>query len=238
MGTPEHPFEDSTTTTYDPSSVPPNSVIVYTAIAGEPEVTSDADGNITSFKYNDSVTLNNSNMDTGIVVFDGKGFEMNMVFKMKTSENTGNAIFAAIQHENGNKYSGFDFTVYTSVNLFIYAGTNSNLNQNTGVFGSQVNGSRPFKISTSNSTQLTTYTMKFRYLPGNYSTNTNNYGQIYVELSPIVTGQYNATSPFTKNSSYIPASLDNATFTLGGNGFTANQNMVNFQVISFSITKI
>ena len=80
--------------------------------------------------------------------------------------------------------------------------------------------------------------MKFRYLPGNYSTNTNQYGQVYVELSPIVSGTYNATSPYTKNSTVIPSSLSDATFTLGGNGFTNNQNMVNFEVISFEVHKI
>jgi hypothetical protein len=75
-------------------------------------------------------------------------------------------------------------------------------------------------------------------LQGNYSTNTNNYGQVYVELSPIVSGSTNATSPYTKNSSYIPSSLNSATFTIGGNGYTTNQNMTNFEVVSFSINKI
>ena len=237
MGTPTNPYEDTTTTVYNPADVPANSTIIYTEVPGEPQVTTNSDGNITSFEYNEPVTLNSA-VDTGIVVFDGKGFELDMVFNVQTNQNTGNAIFAAMQHESGTKYSGLNFTVYTAYNLFIYAGNNSNLNTNTGVFGSQVNGSRPFKVSNANAAKVTTFTMKFRYLPGNYSTNTNQYGQVYVELSPIVSGSTNATSPYTKNSSVIPASLNSATFTIGGNGYTTNQNMTNFEVVSFSVSKI
>lgn len=186
-------------------------------------------------------TLNNSNIDTGMIVFDGKGFEMNLVFKCKCTENAGRAIFAAMENASGKKYSGFNFTIYrapSTSDWYVYAGTNSTLNTSTGVFGSQVNGSYPFRISETNSKKVTQYTMLFRYLPANYGGNTSNYGQIYIELSPITTGQYYATSPYTKVSTVIPALLNNATFTLGGNGFTTQQNMINFEVISFNVQKI
>ena len=239
----------STTINYDSEGTATTGSTSNTDVNGNvntQEVEYDSNGNTTVTGYTIDTTdntsggeiLNNTNIDTGLIVFDGKGFEMNMVFKLKSSENTGNAIFAAMQHTTGKKYSGFNLTVYKSVDWFIYAGSNSNLNESTGVFGSQVNGSRPFKISTANSTKTTQYTIKVRYLPANYGTNTINAGQIYVELSPIQTGSNYATSPYTKNSTYIPASLDSATFTLGGNGYTTAQNIVNFEVISFEIHKI
>ena len=204
--------------------------------SGQPVVTGytiDTTGN-----QNGGEVINNTNINTGLIVFDGKGFEMNMTFKVKSSENGANTIFAAMKHNNGKKYSGFNFTIYNAQIWYIYAGNKSNLSESTGGFGSQVNSSYPFRISSSNSTTMQTYTMKFRYLPANYGTNTEDNGQIYVELSPIETGSNMATSPYTKNSSYIPESLEGATFTLGGNGYTSKQNMINFEVISFEIHKI
>lgn len=84
MGTPENPHEDNTTQTYDPDNVPANSTILYTAVEGEPQVTTDEDGNITSFEFTNTGTdgiSTGSGIDTGILAFDGGGFEVTLKAK-------------------------------------------------------------------------------------------------------------------------------------------------------------
>ncbi len=89
MGTPEHPHEDNTTQTYDPDNVPANSTILYTAVEGEPQVTTDEDGNITSFEYTDTgsgISVPTNGVDTGILAFDGNDFVVTLTAKFKRSD--------------------------------------------------------------------------------------------------------------------------------------------------------
>ena len=81
-GTWDNPIEDNTTTTYDPNNIPANSTIIYEAISGQPQVTTDASGNITRFEYMDTSASNplalNSGFDTGVLVFNNTGFTISL----------------------------------------------------------------------------------------------------------------------------------------------------------------
>ena len=79
MGTPDTPYRDEETTTYNPSDIPANSTIRYVAVSGEPQVTTDSAGKITSFEYknpgDNGISVSNG-VDTGMLAFDGNNFEL------------------------------------------------------------------------------------------------------------------------------------------------------------------
>jgi hypothetical protein len=66
-------------------------------------------------------------LDTGMIVFDGKAFTMHLKFIVKTSENTGNFVFAALKSLGGNRFSGFEMLVYRSTTFNFYAAKNSKI---------------------------------------------------------------------------------------------------------------
>ena len=239
-GTWEAPVEDNTVLVYDPSNVPEGTT-VYNEAPGKPKATADANGHVTEFAYTDpdGITLNNSTVDTGMIVFDGQGFEMDLVFKAKLGENTGNNIWGAIQHL-GTKYAGFNMSVRSNTFVWISGSRNGSLYAASGAVGSSLHSSSSgFRVyGTYNS--VTEYTVHFVYLPPNYGTNTNNYSSVVVSFSPTSSGT-GITSPYTVPKSYdtyIPTSLSDATFTLGGNGINTSYDMINFQVESFHVRKI
>ena len=181
-----------------------------------------------------------ASLDTGLIVFDGQGFEMSLVFKCNMSENVGNNIFGAIQKVN-NKYAGFNLAIPSNSKVNMYAGKNSSL-YSSGAVGSNIHsGSQYWSISSANNTKVTEYTLTMTYLPKNYGTNTNTkYGWVSVSLTPVQTSgnQYYQQNPLEKTSASIPEDLAEATFTLGGNGINNSYDMVGFEVVSFSIHKI
>lgn len=80
-GTPTDPYIDSTTTVanFDPGNQTPGTSVVYEAIDGQPQVTTDSNGNVTSFAYTDTsgVSMDDGAIDTHYVPFDGtKDFEI------------------------------------------------------------------------------------------------------------------------------------------------------------------
>ena len=247
----------STTINYDANNNPTTGSTATTDTSGNvntQEVAYDQNGNSSVSGYTIDTSgntngtgevLNNSNVDTGMIVFDGKGFEMDLVFKAKLGENLTNNIFGAIQkgvNGNNNKYAGFNMTVRSSTYVHVTGGKNSNMYQNTGSIGATLHSSQTgFRISSTYNT-VTTYTIKFIYMPANYGTNTYNYPLVKVFFSPLSSGT-GLTSPWecgkSNANTYVPTSLDNATFTLGGNGINGDTyNMINFEVISFSVKKI
>ena len=242
-GTWDNPVEDNITTIYNPNNVPEGTTL-YTAIAGEPKVTADSNGNVTAFEYtntNGGITINNSNVDTGMIVFDGRGFEMDLVFEAKLGENLGNNVWGAIQSLPSGKYAGFNMSIRSNTFLWISASKSGSLYATSGAIGSSLHpSSSGFRIASTYNT-TTRYTINFVYLPANYGTNTNSYASVIITISPLSSGT-GLSSPYTVPQSYannyVPSSLDNAKFVLGGNGLNSNYNMVNFKVISFNVHKI
>ena len=113
------PVEDTTTTTYDPDNVPANSTIVYTAIDGAPQVSTDANGKITSFEFtnisssNPVTVTSNNNIETGFIPFDGSSnWELTMRYKWKWSDNVGtkatiSTVLSCMDWSSGSLGSGF-----------------------------------------------------------------------------------------------------------------------------------
>lgn len=194
----------------------------------------------TSGNPNGGETITTS-IDTGMVVFDGKGFEMNLVFKAKLGSDLTNNIWAAVQRgTQQKKYSGFNMTVKSNTYVTLSGGENKSYYSNSGQLGNTLHGGTTgFRIS-STYNKVETYTVKFTYLPANYGANNNSYPIVICEFSPLSSGA-GLSSPYTSTSSYasrIPTSLDSATFTLGGNGIDSGYNMTTMEVISFSVHKI
>lgn len=194
----------------------------------------------TSGNPNGGETITNS-IDTGMVVFDGKGFEMNLVFKAKLGSDLTNNIWAAVQRgSQQGRYSGFNMTVKSNTFVTLSGGENKSYYPNSGQLGNPLHGGTTgFRIS-STYNKVETYTVKFTYLPANYGANNNSYPIVICEFSPLSSGA-GLSSPYTSTSSYasrIPTSLDSATFTLGGNGIDTTYNMTTMEVISFSVHKI
>lgn len=126
QGTPESPYHDDSTQTYDPNDVPANSTIVYTAVDGAPQVSTDEAGKITSFEYTDASSANpititsNSTVETGFIPFDGTSdWELNMRYKWKWADNVGNRStlsvpLSCMDWDNGTLVSGFGIRHYAS----------------------------------------------------------------------------------------------------------------------------
>ena len=92
-GTPDDPYIDDTTTNYDPSTQTPNTTVLYEAISGQPQVTVDNNGNVTSFEFTDTtgVSIDDAAIDTGYIPFDGsKQFEIYIKAQFPPSLNNNN----------------------------------------------------------------------------------------------------------------------------------------------------
>jgi len=239
----------STTTNYDAQGNPTSGSTSNTDTHGntntqEVEYTSNGDSYVSGYTIDTSGNSSGgevvASLDTGMIVFDGKGFEMTLVFKCNLSQNVGNNIFGAIQSVN-NKYAGFNLAIPSSAKVNMYAGKNSSL-YSSGAIGSNIHSNGQYwSISSANNSKVTEYTLTMTYLPKNYGTNTNTkYGYVSVSLTPVQTSgsNYYQQNPFEKVSANIPEDLENATFTLGGNGINSNYDMTGFEVISFEVHKI
>ena len=84
-GTWSDPIEDNTVSVYDPDNmtIPANSTIVYEGVLGEPQITTDANGDITHFKYmnidqSTGISSPSGGLDTGVLAFDGTDFEVTL----------------------------------------------------------------------------------------------------------------------------------------------------------------
>lgn len=256
----------SQTTNYDENGDPTsgsNNTVDTSGNSNTQDVVYDENGNSSVSGYTVDTSGNpngtgegtpTGGLDTGLIVFDGQGFECTLVFKCSMSNNIGNNIFGAIQRslQNQSRYAGFNLAIPSSAKVNMYAGTNSAM-YSSGAIGSNIHtGQKYWSISSSNNTSANTqYTFKLVYLPADYTatttdygtiTNTSSsYGKVIAELTPVKTSgsTYYQTNPFERATNSIPTSLPEATFTLGGNGINNSYDMDStFKVISFYVHKI
>ena len=92
-GTQDDPYIDDTTTNYDPTTQEPDTTVVYEAVSGQPQVTVDDSGNVTSFEFTDTtgVSIDDAAIDTGYIPFDGsKAFEIYIKAQFPPSLNNNN----------------------------------------------------------------------------------------------------------------------------------------------------
>ena len=194
-------------------------------VDGEPEVTVE-NGKITSFEYTNTgtgvqFTSSSNTIDTGILAFDGSGFEIDMVYTMDTASNAGNYVLSALE-KDGNKYYGFIFYVY-STSMFYMKGTQQTKSTNINNFGSNIGNG--FRTNTGGNT----YTFHLRYDP-----TVQGNPQVAISQTPVAYGN----SSYDVQTQYIPTSQPTATISISGNNLLGSTNKYATMTIqSLSITK-
>ena len=151
-GTWDDPIEDASST-YNPDDVPANSTVKYTEVAGEPQVSTDSNGNITRFEYTNTGTSGlelpaSGGVDTGILAFDGNGFIIVLegtfpwttenrkpIVSLSGLVNGATSGFVLSNSRNSQKYtnrSGSRITTNATINRFrCFEYANGTLNTNT-----------------------------------------------------------------------------------------------------------
>ena len=195
-------------------------------VAGEPEVEVKS-GKIISFEYKNpgtgvSFSPSSGSVDTGLLAFDGTGFEIDMVYTLDTASNTGDYVLSALEKE-GNKYYGFIFYVYSS-NMFYLRGTQQTKSTNINNFGNNIGSG--FRTTTGGNT----YTFHLRYDP-----TVQGNPQVVVSQTPVAYGN----SSYNVQSQYIPTSMPNATIAISGNNVLGSTDkFVTMTVHSFKVSKL
>ena len=224
-GTWEHPYElDDNTYHYADLAA---ASYIFTSLPGEPEITVDANHKVTKYEYKGlgttGLALNstNSNIDTGVLAFDGSGFTIHLEMDMEVSNqsgNTGKYIVSAMQKVQNNKYGGFVFWVYSISYFNINASASANVNGAS--FGQRAGY---WRIDSGTHS----FTWDFTYTPSPSKSVTGR-------LTPVTSG--NSETPSISATNF-PDSLAEATITLGGNGFDTSKNIQSMTVKSFIVTK-
>lgn len=237
---------NSTTTNYDENGTPTDKTSTSGDTSGNENTQNiefDEHGNevVTGYEIDTSNNPNSgetvSNLDTGMIVFDGRGFHMHLKFRARLTDNSGKIIFSAAQRTGTTKYAGFAFSIrqaYTTsdAQLWVSAGKNSSWYAG-GILGAKIH-TYALKVPRASSSSITEYTVDAIYTPEYTGTR----GHFYVDYSPYTKNSNNEPPLDSKNDTYIPESLDNATFTIGGNGISDTYNMTGLEVVEFSVTKV
>ena len=117
---------------YDPDNNQPNTTVVYVNSPGEPEVTTDENGEVTSFEFTDeSGTLfNGTGIDTGFIPFaNNKNFEIRMHAKFPSSTNASNNGLALDARVKSGGNNAIQVGYFNKKNFQVYLrGSNANNN--------------------------------------------------------------------------------------------------------------
>ena len=218
-------IHDITTTVYNHNNLTPDTTTLFEAIAGQPLVTVDANGIITSFEYTDVGTgvvfTPGSSFDTGVNAFVAASYTIHLKYKMNTSQNIGKYILTALKRANGNRYQGFTLLVYQASQVLITA-SNTGANLNQTIFGTRLGNGWTV------GTDETVYTFDMTYVPSPNKA-------ITASLLPVSGGDSNYIAN-TNQLSYYPDSINDVSFVLGGTGVNTSKDVSNMTVLEFSIS--
>ena len=196
----------------------------FTALTGEPEITVDANHQVTKYEFtntgaNGITFTTGDSMDTGVLAFDGVGFTIHLEMEMTPTGQTGKYMLSAIkQLENqNNKYGGFVFWCYSTSYFYLNASTSANLNATSF-------GSRAAYWRINNSTQPYEFEITFTPTPNK---------SVVASLDNVASG---STTP-SISANLFPDTLSGATITIGGNGMDTSKDIVSMTVTKFWITK-
>lgn len=182
----------------------------------------------TSENENGGVTVvSGTGVDTGILALDGNAFTIHLVAKynvVKNGSNSGKFVLAALEPTatGASTYKGFAFSVTKSnAQIGLYGSTSSTVNSssNKATWGSKI------QTSSNLTTGSVSHTLDISYTPGTG----NNSGTL--------TWTIDGNSYTTTNSTNIPSSLSNAVITVGTLGVEHTKDMVEMEIIEFSVTK-
>lgn len=231
-GTWEDPLINNTNDSYDPSNVPAGETIQFDNAPGKPKVRKDEDGNVTDFAFTDvgssglDITTSGG-IDTGLMPLDGKGFVIDLVATfnvVKNGENSGRYFLSALEptSSGATTYKGFAFAVTKSnarIGLYGSSSASVNTGSNNATWGQRVQ--QTGNLTTGN----ISHTIHVEYTPGTSDTD-------FGSLTWSVDG-----NSYTYSDSSIPASLANATITVGTLGVEHTRDMASMVVTSFQISK-
>ncbi len=241
-GTPEDPYIDDTTTTYDPDNQEPGTTVTYTAVTGSPTVTVDENGDVTAFEFTDLGTTGTdvTGFDTGLVAFDGSSsFTLHIKFTETLSNDTSYDKVVSVIQDTGtgssHNYSGFTLFYYYKSSgggggsgNAKYLRTQSFTNKSSLQGSTMSSGNNLYKVDTTVTSYYnanTTYEFDIVY----------NQSNRQVSVTSSINGGTASTQTFTSN---ITTALTNATVVIGSNGLDSTENMSStFLVSEFSVTK-
>jgi len=231
-GTWDEPLINNTNTSYEPNDVPAGETIQFDNAPGKPKIRKDEDGNVTDFTFTDvgssglDITTSGG-VDTGVIPLDGKGFVIDLVATfnvVKNGVNSGKYFLSALEPTatGATTYKGFAFAVTKS-------------NARIGLYGSS-------SASVSSSSSGATWGQRVQQT-GNLTTGDISH-TIHVEYTPgtsdtdfgTLTWSVDGNS-YTYSDSSIPATLANATITIGTLGVEHTRDMGSMVVTSFQISK-
>ena len=231
-GSENNPYEN-TSATYTSTGLQ-EGYTIFTNTPGNPKVYVDENNKVTEFRFTDenaNVALNNSPIDTGILAFDGDNFNIHLVFTTAFNANTRKTFLSALTNESNSnsKYTGFVFTVYQAYRVRIYSLNNSTIGGN-GYGGSSV---YDFQFPTSTGNTVSKYVLDMTYTASTKTLSTTmkygpNDGTSIENFTPLSNSESVST---------FPATLSNATITVGGNGVNNTYNMNSMNVLEFVVTR-
>ena len=261
QGTPEAPYHDESTQTYNPDDVPANSTILYEAVDGAPQVSTDENGNVTKFEYTDinqstGISVPSGGLDTGVLAFDGNDFVVTLKAKFTLANCTASicpiinvskkdpTVNGVLIYELGNQTSGYGHTadgtnVTTPFNKFRYgkyenssSTGNVDFNVMSRITKSQSNGRYGYNASSTATESKSPVTLTIKL----YCTNGVFTAEIYNSSGTLLAKPYNNTSYSFTN---IGSSFDDVTIVVGqydgfGSGVSYSHN---FDILEFSVVK-
>ncbi len=261
-GTWSEPVEDDTTSSYDPSNVTAGTT-QYNNVEGKPKVTADSNGNITHFAFTDTgsngVTIN-SNYNTGVIAFDGNGFEVTLKGKftfanctkticpiINASQKVNNKVNGVLIYEarsTGNAYNKSGTKVGTPYNKFRFnkyldsSATGSDDFNVLSLVNKSVGSGRFGYNATTNS--VNPYTLVFHLICTRSGTSTTCDSTIYDSDGTTIIAVPHAYMKITFSDSELGSGFNGLSVKLGY--FEASTSGVsythNFQVLEFDVHKL
>ena len=239
-GTPEDPYIE-TSDEYNPDDASDDASTLFVNVPGEPQITKDENGEVTSFEYtaaseDDPVIFDSDDpLSTGLIAMDGEGFTIHIKFNADLAQENSNFVLSALEYNStNNTYNGFSLFDYSSGYLRVGVYRDRARSNSTGL----LNANNYVTANTTAITGMHEFDVTIEYNPvGNKS----RYGQITFTTivdggTPSVKTMKNNKEPGNKNN-IIPETLDNAVVTIGGNGINSNENIGYMEIIEFSVTK-
>lgn len=186
-------------------------------------------------------TLPSQGINTGVIALDGRGFTIHLKAKFNTSQNSNKVIISALQPTTGTNYAGFSINLYRTEGIVGYASTNSRITSTS--FGSRITGTcngKNAQLLQYTHTGLTEYTIDLTYTPQTETAQKT----LVIYGTPIYSSKSGgskksvAASTLTSHSGYIPAALDNATFSIGTYNVDHSHDMSNIEILEFEVHKL
>jgi len=195
----------------------------FTELAGEPEITVDANHKVTKYELTNCGTgldISGKPVESGILAFDNQKITIDLEFttNFSNSSNYYKCLVTALSSTNNSTYSGFRITNKKNGMMYVHTMNNQSIASN-GTGGYQI---IDYTISNTYSKIDTKYTAQIIYDPSDEN--------LTITINP---GSINESGSITS----ITNAMKDATITIGGNGINNNNDMGQLVINSLTVTK-